>query len=95
MAKQEERWLKLFDKMEAHDDKLERVLANTTGNQMMSKMDFRGLNFDDLIGRLDYFPSISPPHIFFCHTKNRDHFFIYSLLFSPMEPDYNHLIRTP
>ena len=37
--------------LEKQDDKLEIVLSNTTGDQMMSQADFRGLNFDDVLGK--------------------------------------------
>ena len=51
MLEQEKRWQELSKKLQSQDDKLEIVLNNTTGNQMISQTDFRGLNFDDVLGK--------------------------------------------
>ena len=47
----EKRWQELSEKLQNQDDKLEIVLNNTTGDQMISETDFRGLNFDDVLGK--------------------------------------------
>ena len=49
--KQEKRWQELSEKLQNQDNKLEIVMNNTTGDQMISETDFRGLNFDDVLGK--------------------------------------------
>ena len=78
MLKQERRWKEVAAKLEEQDDKLEIVLNNTTGNQMISQTDFRGLNFDDVLGKwlvsifFSVFKTKMQPSTLYCYLYHLD-----------------------
>ena len=49
-SEQKKRWEELSEKMQSNEDKLAFLMRNASGDQMLPKTDFRGLNFDDLLG---------------------------------------------
>ena len=48
MAEQERRWQETTAQIQ---NKLDMVIANTSGDEMISQVDFRSLNFDDVLGK--------------------------------------------
>ena len=48
MAEQERRWQETTAQIQ---NKLDMVIANTSGDEMISQVDFRSLNFDEVLGK--------------------------------------------
>ena len=49
-AEQNKRWKELSEKMQSHENKLGYLINQASADQMLPKADFRGLNFDELLG---------------------------------------------